>query len=144
MPRYTFIVEGSPVAKARARVTAHGAYTPSVQREIGRSVIGWTAWQQGVGMAPKSEPVWLVVDIEVPMPTSWSKAKRLAHVRQASCSEARRRQLCQGGPGWIAGCSVHGRCPGVAGGGKKALGGWRRRPEDTGGLEWKWLTGLTA
>ena len=33
-------------------------------------------------MAPKSEPVWLVVDIEVPMPTSWSKAKRLAHVRQ--------------------------------------------------------------
>lgn len=79
MTTITFSVPGAPVAKARARATTIGGaarlYTPGKTREYERQVA-----QAASGAMCKAPPldraVAVSLDIRLPVPASWSKARR--------------------------------------------------------------------
>ena len=80
MPSITFKVDGTPVAKARARVRRDGrAYTPAKTREY-EEAIGWAAKEtmtyRELEMAPKGAIVQMQTNFIFPMPKSWSKKKQ--------------------------------------------------------------------
>ena len=73
----TFSVLGTPVAKARARVTCNGNYTPAKTRGYENS-IAWRAREAMVGTEPHHGPMRLIVAAEFPVPTTWPKWKQQA------------------------------------------------------------------
>ncbi len=78
MPRtVTIEVEGPPVAKARARVTRRGAYTPARTREYEGQVALAARLAMG-GHAPFNGPLFTMVEVHLPVPRSWSKKKQAA------------------------------------------------------------------
>ena len=72
----TFVVDGTPTAKGRPRVTAGGhAFTPAKTRQA-EAVARLVAQQAMSGRPPMTGPVKLVLQADLPIPTSWSKRKR--------------------------------------------------------------------
>ncbi len=74
-----FRVEGSPVGKARPRVTRWGAYTPKKTADH-EAAIRQAAQQAGIQEI--SGPVTLQLAFVMPIPQSWTKKKTEAAIRQ--------------------------------------------------------------
>jgi Holliday junction resolvase RusA-like endonuclease len=74
----TVIVAGIPVAKGRPRITRRGiAYTPAATRKY--EAHGRLAAQEAMGdRQPIACPVRIVALVELPVPTSWSRARTAA------------------------------------------------------------------
>ena len=76
--RVEFVVEGAPVAKARARVVRGMAYTPEATKGYEERVTAGALQAMGsFVMASRREPVKADVSIAIPMPTSWSGQRKL-------------------------------------------------------------------
>jgi len=73
----TIEVEGPPVAKARARVTRRGAYTPAKTVEYEGQVALAARLAMG-GHAPFNGPLFTMVEVHLPVPRSWPKKKQAA------------------------------------------------------------------
>jgi Holliday junction resolvase RusA-like endonuclease len=74
----TIVIGGDPVAKGRPRITRKGfAYTPAATRKF--EAHGRLAAQQAMGDRPPIAcPVRIVAHVELPVPTSWSRARTAA------------------------------------------------------------------
>ena len=71
-----FTIPGTPVAKARPRVTRTGhAYTPKKTSDY-EKLVQIYAKQAMAGMNPTTEAVRLTVRAFFPIPKSWTKAKK--------------------------------------------------------------------
>lgn len=70
------VIPGAPVAKARARVTKRGAYTPR-KTEAAEAAIAWEA-RRWWGGAPTQHAVRLDLTFYMPIPASWPKARQRA------------------------------------------------------------------
>ena len=65
------------MAKARARVTRRGAYTPAKTVEYEGQVALAARLAMG-GHAPFNGPLFTMVEVHLPVPRSWSKKKQAA------------------------------------------------------------------
>lgn len=76
-----FTIPGQPVAKARARVTMVGgfarAYTPKKTADYEALIAGIAKRAMGA-LAPSARPIEVMLELRMEIPTSWTKAKRLA------------------------------------------------------------------
>lgn len=76
-----FTVPGIPVAKARARVTMVGgfarAYTPAKTRKYEEHVSEVARRAMGE-LSPSTRPIEIMLELRMPIPASWTKAKRAA------------------------------------------------------------------
>lgn len=73
--RIAFTVPGEPVAKARARVTQNGTYTPRDTRRYEASVRATGKAAMG-RLRPCRDSVQMTLVVFLPIPASWSKRKR--------------------------------------------------------------------
>ena len=69
------VIPGPPVAKGRPRFSRGRAYTPAKTRR-GEIDIGWLAKQAMIGRKIIAGPVTALIEVSVPVPKSWSVAKR--------------------------------------------------------------------
>jgi len=73
----SFVVIGTPVGKARARIVyGKGAYTPEKTRAA-EEEIGWLAKEAWAGKPLQDGPVSLTVYFFFPIPRSWPREKRV-------------------------------------------------------------------
>jgi len=72
---FAFYVPGTPVGKARARVTRRGSYTPKKSRDYEKHIASIAGSQFGAGMLMTGAVELFVVATFEP-PKSWSKKKR--------------------------------------------------------------------
>jgi len=76
-----FTIPGAPVAKARARVTMVGgfarAYTPKKTADYEARVAGYAKAAMR-HLPPSASPIEILLELRMPIPSSWSKAKRAA------------------------------------------------------------------
>jgi Holliday junction resolvase RusA-like endonuclease len=71
----SFFVNMVPVAKARARVTRKGTYTPKKTEDAER-LIAWECKKAMAGAKPLEGPVKLIFTAFFPIPKSWPKKKQ--------------------------------------------------------------------
>ena len=75
MNQIKFIVPGTPVPKARPRVTRRGTYTPKKTRAYEQAV--YTAWKEQSGVSfPAGTPLVAYVYVHFPIPSSLSKKRQ--------------------------------------------------------------------
>ena len=78
----TFMVEGNPVGKGRPRFAKRGkfvsTYTPTKTRDY-ESIIKDAAKQAMGNSAPLETPVTVAIYITVPIPTSYSKNRKMKY-----------------------------------------------------------------
>jgi Holliday junction resolvase RusA-like endonuclease len=108
----TVIVDGEPVAKARARMRRDGhVYTPSRTVAYER-MIGQLAALEMRGRPPLTVPVRVELLIELGVPTSWPECKRAAaivgDIRPASKPDLD--NLAKSALDGIAGIVIHNDC----------------------------------
>ena len=75
----TVIYDGTPQAKARARFGRGHAYTPQATVDYQHD-LGWCAKAGRGGRKPITGPVKITALFELPVPASWSKARRAAAI----------------------------------------------------------------
>ena len=75
MNQIKFIVPGTPVPKARPRVTRRGTYTPKKTRAYEQAV--YTAWKEQSGVSfPAGAPLVAYIYAHFPIPSSLSKKRQ--------------------------------------------------------------------
>lgn len=81
LPVIDFTIPGDPIAKGRPRFAKRGnfvaTFTPKKTSEYER-LVKLCSYQAMFGRAPFDAPIYLAVDIYLPIPTSWSKRKQIA------------------------------------------------------------------
>ena len=75
----TVIYDGTPQAKGRARFGRGHAYTPQATVDYQHD-LGWCAKAGMGGRKPITGPVKITALFELPVPASWSKARRAAAI----------------------------------------------------------------
>ena len=73
--RVNFTIEGSPVGKARPRVTRTVTYTPKKTSQY-EDLVRYTAINSFDGCFDKNEPVDVKIVAYFPVPKSWSKKRK--------------------------------------------------------------------
>jgi Holliday junction resolvase RusA-like endonuclease len=76
-----FTIPGQPVAKGRPKFTVQGGfakvYTPKKTADY-EALIAGIATRAMAGRTPSAAPIEVMLELRMEIPTSWTKAKRLA------------------------------------------------------------------